>query len=185
MSQGVFAYHTIHQLRLVSRIYAMSSHINLFRPDPLYTFSGLSARTAVGVVLIPYATIATTPGVLENPGTVLTGIPLNLLAILVFLSPLLGMQRLLAEEKRKLRDENALQIESTISETNRQVGQGDLTNMSLLKDTMQNLVTQQEVISKLRTWPWQPATLRGLATALLLPIFLWIVQRILERFLNF
>jgi hypothetical protein len=34
------------------------------------------------------------------------------------------------------------------------------------------------------TWPWQPATFRGLLTALLLPLLLLLIQRLLELWIG-
>ncbi len=40
------------------------------------------------------------------------------------------------------------------------------------------------MLEKMPTWPWQASTLRGLMTAVLLPLFLWLSQRLLERLLG-
>ena len=39
----------------------------------------------------------------------------------------------------------------------------------------------QGVIDKLRTWPWRTETVSGLGLAFLVPILIWIIQRVLER----
>lgn len=44
---GTLIYHTIHQLRVVQHIYQHCTRVNLFRLDPLYSFSWLTARTAL------------------------------------------------------------------------------------------------------------------------------------------
>jgi len=36
-----------------------------------------------------------------------------------------------------------------------------------------------EIVQKIRTWPWQTETLRNLLTPLLIPIFVYLVQRVL------
>lgn len=35
------------------------------------------------------------------------------------------------------------------------------------------------------TWPWQPATIRVFLSAVFLPILLWAIQQVLDRFLEF
>jgi hypothetical protein len=50
----VAIYHTLHQLRLVSTIYTRHTRINLFQQGPLYAFSSLTARTAIGIGLPTY-----------------------------------------------------------------------------------------------------------------------------------
>jgi hypothetical protein len=42
---------------------------------------------------------------------------------------------------------------------------------------------ERTLIMGVPTWLWNPRTLRGFASTLLLPIFLWLVTRILERIL--
>jgi hypothetical protein len=54
-----------------------------------------------------------------------------------------------------------------------------------LNKTLASLVVERELLAKIPTWPWQPGALTGFLTALLLPIILWLIQRILERMLTF
>lgn len=44
-----------------------------------------------------------------------------------------------------------------------------------------NLVIERDTLEKISTWPWGRGTLTGFLTALILPILLWIITRILER----
>ena len=57
--------------------------------------------------------------------------------------------------------------------------------MSNLKDAFENPVGEQTVISKISTWPWHTGTVGVLVTTLLLPIFLWLIRRILDPLLLF
>ena len=54
-----------------------------------------------------------------------------------------------------------------------------------MKDAMEALVNEQNVVEKIRTWPWEPGTVRGLATALFLPVVIWVITKLLERFSGF
>jgi hypothetical protein len=60
---AVYFYHTVRQLRMVSRIHASATDVNLFRLTPLYAFSGLTAQTGIGLLLMNYF------GVLTDPAT--------------------------------------------------------------------------------------------------------------------
>jgi hypothetical protein len=51
-----------------------------------------------------------------------------------------------------------------------------------LKDEKARVV-ERDLIDGISTWPWEPGTLRGFASTLLLPIFVWLVTRLLERFI--
>jgi hypothetical protein len=184
-TMGVFVYHTVRQLNLIHHVYATATHVNLYRRWPLYAFSGLSARTAISLALIPYVGIITRPGVTENIGVLLLAGLLTVAGLLIFVWPLLGIHRIMEAEKKRLLDENGRKLEAAIAETHKRWDAQDLAGMDDLKNTLDNLVTEQTVISKISTWPWQSGTVGVLATALLLPILLWIVQRILERLLAF
>ena len=178
---GALFYHTIRQLRLVSHIYTTCTQTNLFQLHPLYAFSSLTARTALGFVVIAYAWLSTAPGLLERPETAAILAAFVVLAVVTFVWPLLGIHRLLVEEKQRLKAEAGQRVESTIRELHRQVDSGDLEGRDALKNTIDALVAEQNVLSEISTWPWEADTVRWLATALLLPAVLWIVTRVLER----
>ena len=184
-TMGIFFYHTVRQLRLIHHVYATATHVNLYRRWPLYAFSGLSARTAVSLAMIPYVGIITRPGVTENIGVLLLAGGLTVVGLVIFVWPLLGIHRIMEAEKTRLLDENGRKLEAAITETHKRWDSQDLAGMEDLKNGLDNLVTEQTVISKISTWPWQTATVGVLATALLLPILLWIAQRLLERLLVF
>ena len=177
-------YHTVHQLRLVSRIYATHAIVNLFRLGPLYAFSGLTARTAVGLIIYPYAWIATAPRLLSQHVGIGFGIFYVLVSIATFAWPLLGIHRRLVEEKERLLDEGSQRLEATIAELHRRVDAGNLENMTELYRTMSSLDIERDILAKIPTWPWQPGTLRGLASALLLPVAVWLIQLLLERLIG-
>ena len=176
---GAMIYHTIHQLRLVNYIYTHHTRINLFQPGPMYALSRLAARTAIGLSIPTYVwfqvtTSSSSRAPLEMPFfAILIG--------LTFVWPLVGAHGLLEKEKERLKDEVSKRIEATIVELHIRVDAGEMQNRDALKDTLDGLVAEQGVIDKLRTWPWQTQTVSGLGVALLLPIIIWVIQRVLER----
>ena len=180
---AVVLYHTLHQLRMVNAIYTKYTRINLFQQGPLYSLSGLTARTAVGIAIPTYlwfqANSLTTMG--NTASDIIQTTVLAVVILVTFVSPLLGAHRLLEREKQRLQDEAARSIEDTIAELNRRVAGGDPVVAGEMKEALEALVIEQSVIDKLRTWPWRTETVRGLGAAFVLPIFIWLVQRILER----
>lgn len=52
------------------------------------------------------------------------------------------------------------------------------------KDAIAALMRERELIKSVSTWPWDPRMIRGFASALLLPVFLWLITRLLERLLK-
>jgi hypothetical protein len=93
---GAFVYHTFHQLRLVHHIYSHRTRINLFQLGPLYAFSQLTARTALGILLLngAWAMAETATG---QPLVLLeTTLFFTLVALVTFLWPLRSVHAVLA-----------------------------------------------------------------------------------------
>ncbi len=51
--------------------------------------------------------------------------------------------------------------------------------METLGKSIAALWRERDIIAKLPTWPWSTGTLRGFVSALLLPITLFLIQRLL------
>ena len=180
---GTFIYHTVHQLRVINRIFTRHTRINVFRMRPLYTFSSVTALTAVSLTVIPYAWRAMNPAPLTIT-TIWIMFPITALALVSFVWPLLGLHRLLVEEKGRLLDEASLRLEAAIVELHQQMDSGRLEGMEDLNNAMANLEIEQNALNAIPTWPWQPETVRLLVTALALPLGLWIAQFVLQRLLG-
>ncbi len=189
---STFLYHTIHQLRQVRRIYASYAEVDLFHTGPLFAFSTLTARTAVALIIANYAMlagfVAVSPILASNPISVAITLITTVMAVVVFSWPLLDLHNRMKAEKQQMLDKNASEMKISFNETRRRIEMGefhDMADMAPLKDMVDTLIAERTVLEKLPTWPWQAATARGFGTALLLPILLWLMQRILERLLNF
>jgi hypothetical protein len=56
-----------------------------------------------------------------------------------------------------------------------------MTRADGLNKTLASLQLQREILAKLPTWPWSTGTVRGLATAILLPMTLFLVELFISR----
>jgi hypothetical protein len=65
----------------------------------------------------------------------------------------------------------------------RRADAGDFVDADRYNDHLASLLAEREVIARAPTWPWAPETLRGFATALVLPVALWFVYWVLEQVL--
>ena len=61
---------------------------------------------------------------------------------------------------------------------------GGLERVDPLHKAMDALQAESAELGKVATWPWAPGTLRNLMGAVLLPIFLWLIQYGLQRLLG-
>ena len=181
---GALLYHTIHQLRVINHIYTKHVSINLFRMSPLYAFCGLTAFTAVSLTVPPYGWLAINPETLYDPISIGISLLITVLALATFVWPVLGIHRLLVEEKGRLLDEGSLRLEAAIVELHQRVDSGKLEGMMDLNMTIAGLEMEHAALSRIPTWPWQPETVRLLVTALVLPLGLWIVEIVLQVILR-
>lgn len=177
---AVLIYHTVHQLRLVSRIHAMASRIDLFDPAPLYAFSNLTARTGIGLVLLVAYGFLIDPTI-NVVAVVLTGLVL-VVAAAAFVLPLRGMHQRLVVEKERLQFQADQRFKATLADLHRSVDERDLSMADGLNKTLESLQLERDALARIPTWPWQAATFRAFVSVLLVPIVIWLIIRLLERF---
>lgn len=180
---SVLIYHTVRQLRLVSQIYGAYTRIDLFNLDPLYAFSWLTARTGIGWVAATYAFILTAPGLMENVVTLGIMIFNIVFAVIAFGWPLVGIHRKLEHAKSERVYAANQSFEALSGELRKRTSSSDYTHMAEMKDGMEAVSRERDILGQIHTWPWQRETVGGLSTALFLPIIIWVVTRLLERVL--
>jgi hypothetical protein len=180
----LLVYHTIHQVRMVNQIYTTVTKIDLFNLTPIHAFSVLTAQTATGALPIAYAWVATEPSVANDKVSVLAVISLVVLALITFLWPLLGIHQVLEDEKSKAQAEVSQRIKRMSAELHRRIDETLGMEVDAPIKAMNGLKQELDYLDKISTWPWQPDTIRALVTAILLPVALWFITRLLERFIN-
>ncbi len=182
----VLLYHTARQLRLVAQIHDMAPRINFFLPAPLYAFSRLTSRTAMGLValFIPLkVTLALSTSALDYLMTfAFIGLLLGT-ALSAFVWPLVGMHRRMDRERQRLLAETGQRIEALIADVHGSIDRRDLSGADPYNKTLASLIAEREFVHRLSTWPWQVGTAGAVASAVLLPIALWVVTRAMERIL--
>lgn len=180
---GAVAYHTFRQLIMVERIYGMCNRIDLFQLSPLYAFSKLTMRTAVvflgGIYIWNIA-----PEMIGQPLAVLNTASAVGMAIACFVLPLVGIHELLEKEKNRVQTEASHLMAAAIGELDRRLHAGELTHMDEVKNTLESLTLKKAVLDGIRTWPWSAETPRLLGTAILLPLILFVIQRLLDSLLH-
>ncbi len=180
----VVIYHTIHQLRIVRTVYAKYARISLFETGPLYALSKLTAFSSVAITLGSQAWLNIAPGVSARPVERGVTLLLTLLAVVMFVWPLLALHRRLVQEKTRQQADVARELEAIFAELRRSVHEKEFKDMDGLNKAAAMLAIEENRLDKVPTWPWRPETLRLVATAVLLPIVLWTMQHTLGRFLG-
>ncbi len=184
-----FVYHTARQLRLVTMLYERIEVINLFDLEPIHAFSMLTARS--GILLIAYVGLAIILNmVFERAGgpydfiLAVYATLFSALAIATFAIPLRGIHERLVSEKQRIEADNNRRIVAALFELHRRMDDCDFEDMGSFRNGISGLLSFRKELSGVSTWPWRPATLRGLLSVVFLPIFLWIIQQILSRILD-
>ena len=180
---GALSYHVFHQLKLGGMATANYIRINLFNLSPVYTFAGLTMRSAMGWLIMAYAWALTTPSLFQNFVIIGTIGFMQVVALLTFILPLLGAHEKIVEKKSQSLNEIGDRLESVVEEMSKMDDDYDKDKLSKLKDTLSALSMAEERIKKIPTWPWRPSVANSLATAILLPNAVWIFQLVVERFL--
>ena len=179
---AVSAVQAIQQVRLVARIYDRVGTISLLRARPLYAFSQLTARTGVSFLLLAYYVAAIRPDIVANSPAIkallLLVIPTS---VACFILPLRGMHRRLTVEKERALGEVAHRLEIVFQRLHRRVDEDIVADADKLNGQIASLLAEREALARVSTWPWEPATLTGFLTTLVLPALLWGLQRIVER----
>jgi hypothetical protein len=176
----VLFFHTVRQLRLVSQIQGQLTEIDIFQLDPLLAFSSVTARSGMIILGIGYLVAAPEPAPVDWAVIAFVAIAI-LLAVAAFVLPMYGMHQRIAQEKSRLGSLANRDLQVVLAELSSRAQTRDLTDADALNQQLSSLITQRDVIAGIPTWPWEPTTVRGFATAVVLPIALWLVFRAFEQ----
>jgi len=181
LTAGPLFYHTLRQLRAIARIYRNHARIDLFHLRPLYAFSDLTARTAIGINVITYGYFLLTPQFsTDRTAMFVLGVFL-ILGVVAFAWPLWGMHHILVREKSRRLDEVSAEVKSVAQQLHTRLRRRSLSGMDGLHKALASLELERSWLARIPTWPWQPETLRGVVGAILFPLVVWSLQQILSR----
>lgn len=176
-----FLYHTVRQLRHVGRMSRYLGPIDPLHLDPLHAFANVTATSGVVLLAIGYLAVLTNPYASSNPTVIAFLTATTGLAVISFVVPLLGIHDAIVAEKSRRLDAVRVPIGLTLADLHRRVAARDLRDADALDKNLSSLLAEREVLLRVPTWPWAAGTLRGFITALVLPIVIGLVVRILGQ----
>lgn len=179
---GIFIYHTIRQLRLVTIINSNYLAVNLFNLRPSRAFSTLTAATAIGIIIAVYGWMFINPELLADPVSLGFVGFISLLAAVVFALPLYGVHKLIMQEKERRLQRLDTEFESIFSRFNKTLREADFSAAERFNGTIASLDIQRSRIAAIPTWPWQLETARSVSAAIFIPLLLSLLQYIIESF---
>jgi hypothetical protein len=173
---------SIRQLRMVGKLHTRATNINLLKLEPAHAFSTLTARTGIGIILLLIFAYFLDPAGFGTALDIFLYVVTALLSIAVFVIPVMGMRDHLEEEKQRVLNETSDLLQMTSTSFHSKINNRDFDELGGMETAISALIRERELLENIPTWPWDTRTIRGFVSALLLPIFLWFVTRLLERF---
>ena len=179
----MFGYHAIHQLRMISRIYTRHTDVSIFDAGPMYALSRVTALTSISLLVFTYVYLAFYGDwQINSPSNAVLLGAILVTALLTFVVPLAGAQRLLRSAKRERQSEISHRLESVADALHARADAGQFTDeIDHIGGAIDGLLKERDLVAKTKTWPWEPGAVRAVATAVLLPILIWLITRVLER----
>jgi len=172
------------QIWLLRRLFEQID-LDLFNPAPVYTLSRCCAAYAVTGLLVGHGLVLLSmPSYyLSTSGLLYVGI-VTLVAIVIFVAPLSavhGRMRLAKEALLGQIGEDQKRINDRLHVA---INHDSLTDIDQLRLAVAALKEQREVLERLPVWPWRGQTIRGLVPALLVPLIVYLSQRLLSMTLG-
>jgi hypothetical protein len=178
---GLFVAHSVLQLRAIARLHREAKHVDLFHAAPAHAFARVTALTGVAFLVLGVFVLGDPTAVRETAFYALEGLLVISFAAAAFALPLRGMNNRLSAEKVRLINAANERIKATTARIHISVDADDLSRSAELNASLSSLIAERDLIARLSTWPWSTTTFRTFGSALLLPIVIWVVTRILER----
>jgi hypothetical protein len=167
-------------MRLVYVVTTRHAQISLFALGPIYAFSRLTATHAVFTTAVVAVSSLALSRLAATPQWVVFGGGPLLLAAATFVVPLWGAHRLIAEEQERTEARIGASLERLAGEFQEQVERSELDGIAALKGAIEGTTLLRDQVRAVSTWPWQLSTLSGVVSALLAPLVIWLVTRVLE-----
>lgn len=172
---------SVRQLRMVRRLHAQAGNIDLLNLDPAHAFSALSSQTGIGIVMVLVFAFLIDPASFDSSMSIILNAGIILSALGVFVLPIIGIRDDLETEKRRTLEGINNLLKTTMSNLHERLEAGNYHDVPAMEKGISALIQERELVTRISTWPWDLRTFRSFASTLLLPIFLIIVSRLIER----
>jgi len=167
----------LRQLVLIKRLFS-DLEVDIFNRQPIYALSRYASLVSIIALIIVYGFQSISfPSFLFTPLGIFIQFLTLALALSLFLIPLTDINRTMRRAKERLLSELGKDLKEVQQRVHRSVAGKNLANISDLRSAVSALKDETEIVQKIPTWPWQPETLRNLFTPLLIPVFVYLVQR--------
>jgi len=169
----------VRQIALIKRLYE-ALEVDIFNLRPIYALSRYSSLISIILLIIMYGLQSIVfPSFLFTPSGIFFQFLVVTSALFLFFFPLADVNRIMRRAKERMLSELNNDLKDVQQRVHRSVASKGLAKISDLRTAVSALKEEIEIVQKIRTWPWQTETLRNLLTPLLIPIFVYLMQRVL------
>ena len=172
--------HTTRQLQLVARIHREARAIDPFDRRAVYAFSRFTAQIGLLFLASGYYTLTVNSSFQSGN---LIGIAVLCLIIALgaacFVLPLWGIHSRLVDEKEALLSGVEDRVTQLGLELYRRIDAGEFDGTKVINEAIAAAGAIRERIARLPTWPWPPQLFRGFLSALLLPVIVYLLSRLI------
>lgn len=182
----IWLYAAYRHVSQIDDLYVKVKKLNLFNLQPLYGLARVAMVVGIFFVLlvnINFVSENYLGSVTQTPETIIFLSAIGITAsVAVFVIPVLGIHRKIEKDKTNLLAENAEQIESLRREIQTDMEKRSFKNIDGLEKGLSALLKVRDSISAIPTWPWSPGTFGRYASAIVLPLIVWLLQRVMTPF---
>jgi hypothetical protein len=178
---GGLIFHSLRLLRTIGRLYQETEQITILDSGRTYAFTTVTVVIALGWGALIYATILAVPGILRNPIYSSVTFALGVVILVSVVSLLVRINRRLHKEKSTMRQAVVEGLYAMYGDLEAKYRAGDLEQVASLRQVALAKKDELEFIDRLSTWPWQPGTMAGVVSALLLPAVIVLIQELTRR----
>ncbi len=169
----------VRQIALIKRLYE-ELEVDIFNLRPVYVLSRYASLTSIILLIMMYGLQSIVfPSFLFTSIGIFFQFLIVTSALSLFFFPLADVNRIMRRAKERMLSELNSDLKDVQQRVHRSVAGKGLAKISDLRTAVSALKEETEIVQKIRTWPWQTETLRNLLTPLLIPIFVYLVQRVL------
>lgn len=180
-----FAYRVIRLIVLSGQFYAGPLLLNIYNLPPIYELSTTVGKVALFQLLLWYPNLVFNVNALSSTIRLVIVFVVSLAPLMAFLVPQAILSRRLTREKSNLIVAVQRELEITFARLSRELESVNFDSSKSIQATIESLISEKRFIESIPTWPWRLGTFRVAITAVLLPEFVWLIQQVLDRFLNF
>ena len=147
----------------------------------MYAFSRLTVLTGLGYVLLGYYSL-TVNGTFTAGNVLAVGalVISMVVGVLTFVVPLWGIHERLVDEKALLVRGVDARVGRIGTEMYRRIDAGEFDGSKVMSDALAGVTTLRDRILHLPTWPWPQQLLRGFVSALILPLVIYVLTRLVS-----